>query len=427
MLTPRCSLSIPGPLLAMALCGSGPFPQAHGQCEPVGIQNPYGTETFELVEWRGHYYDAGWFHLRWRPVEGGEWTTPGGSFSGNGGYTLSEPMLEWNDMLVIGGAFHAAGGVSSPNVIAWDGERFHPVGSGLDGEVLALTVWNGRLVAGGDFTAAGDGFPTLSHVAMLDPESAEWEPLGDGLGDFPSGYGTWRIGGLCVHEGRLHATGRFRSSGGTTLNGVARFDDASGRWQPLGSGISNMSNGHVGTAITSHDGLLWVSGWFQSIGGVSAPWMATWDGERWARGPLGPTRHCLDFHEFQGDLYGVGPFPFTFGGVEYDIARLRDGVWEPFARVDINWPNTLKTTADGSGLLTCGNFTRINGVQTFGRVRLECPDDCPADLDGDGVVGGGDLGLLVAGWGGPDADIDGDGTTGGADVGLLVAAWGPCS
>ena len=43
----------------------------HGQCEPSGVNTPYGTETFELVEWRGHYYDAGWFHLRSRPVEGG--------------------------------------------------------------------------------------------------------------------------------------------------------------------------------------------------------------------------------------------------------------------------------------------------------------------------------------------------------------------
>ncbi|MFG0258614.1 MAG: hypothetical protein ACF8GE_11990 [Phycisphaerales bacterium JB043] len=52
---------------------------------------------------------------------------------------------------------------------------------------------------------------------------------------------------------------------------------------------------------------------------------------------------------------------------------------------------------------------------------------CVADLNGDGVVSGADLGLLLAGWGQSGAsDMDGDGTTNGADLGLLLGAWGPC-
>ncbi|MFO0874123.1 MAG: hypothetical protein U0575_09150 [Phycisphaerales bacterium] len=52
---------------------------------------------------------------------------------------------------------------------------------------------------------------------------------------------------------------------------------------------------------------------------------------------------------------------------------------------------------------------------------------CPADLDGDGVVDGGDLGLLLGSWGGAGAgDIDGNGVVDGADMGLLLAAWGDC-
>ena len=49
----------------------------------------------------------------------------------------------------------------------------------------------------------------------------------------------------------------------------------------------------------------------------------------------------------------------------------------------------------------------------------------PADLNGDGVVNGADLGILLAGWGGPGAgDLDGNGTIDGADLGLLLAEWG---
>ncbi|MBL9141921.1 MAG: hypothetical protein JNK53_08655 [Phycisphaerae bacterium] len=54
---------------------------------------------------------------------------------------------------------------------------------------------------------------------------------------------------------------------------------------------------------------------------------------------------------------------------------------------------------------------------------------CAADLNSDGVVNGGDLGILLAAWGpckGCQADLDGDGTVGGADLGTLLGAWGPC-
>ncbi len=55
---------------------------------------------------------------------------------------------------------------------------------------------------------------------------------------------------------------------------------------------------------------------------------------------------------------------------------------------------------------------------------------CSADLDGDGTVGGSDLGEILSQWGcsGPcSADLDGDGVVGGSDLGLLAASWGPCS
>lgn len=46
-----------------------------------------------------------------------------------------------------------------------------------------------------------------------------------------------------------------------------------------------------------------------------------------------------------------------------------------------------------------------------------------ADLNGDGVVDGGDLGALLAAWGTPDGDLNGDGTTDGADLGIVLSEW----
>ena len=56
---------------------------------------------------------------------------------------------------------------------------------------------------------------------------------------------------------------------------------------------------------------------------------------------------------------------------------------------------------------------------------------CGPDLNGDGVVGGEDLAVLLAFWGSCKtsdcpADFDGDGAVTGADLSVLLASWGFC-
>ena len=73
--------------------------------------------------------------------------------------------------------------------------------------------------------------------------------------------------------------------------------------------------------------------------------------------------------------------------------------------------------------------TGINGP-VIDDVRVS-PYACMADLNGDGIVGPPDLGILLAVWGtdGGDieaADINGDGTVNASDLGPLLGAWGPC-
>ena len=53
---------------------------------------------------------------------------------------------------------------------------------------------------------------------------------------------------------------------------------------------------------------------------------------------------------------------------------------------------------------------------------------CQGDLDGDGVVSGPDLSLILGSWGtsAKNADLDGDGVVGGSDLALVLGAWGDC-
>ncbi len=57
----------------------------------------------------------------------------------------------------------------------------------------------------------------------------------------------------------------------------------------------------------------------------------------------------------------------------------------------------------------------------------EC--ECPADFDGDGMVGAFDLAFLLGAWGpNPNhpADLDADGIVTAFDLAVLLGAWGPC-
>ena len=59
------------------------------------------------------------------------------------------------EQLVVGGYFTTAGGVSANYIARWNGATWQPLGSGMNSDVLALTVYNGELVVGGWFTTAG--------------------------------------------------------------------------------------------------------------------------------------------------------------------------------------------------------------------------------------------------------------------------------
>ncbi len=100
----------------------------------------------------------------------------------------------------------------------------------------------------------------------------------------------------------------------------------------------------------------------------------------------------------------------------------------------------IVTAYDGSGGgagidLAIVGLSAIRFVRIVNDAGITSPEiDAVADVasagprgdhDGDGTVGGSDLGLLLAGWGGTGpADLDGDGTVGGSDLGLLLAAFG---
>lgn len=101
---------------------------------------------------------------------------------------------------------------------------------------------------------------------------------------------------------------------------------------------------------------------------------------------------------------------------EYDISAIADNQPTVYIRWGIG-------PTDGSVSYPGWN---IDDVEILGVLPLTAN---PADLDGDGIVGAGDLALMLGNWGPCESmpcigDLDGDGAVGATDLALLLGSWG---
>jgi len=56
-----------------------------------------------------------------------------------------------------------AGGEAANHIAAWDGSSWEAVGTGMNGQVKSLTVYDNKLLAGGEFDSAGG--VSSNHIA----------------------------------------------------------------------------------------------------------------------------------------------------------------------------------------------------------------------------------------------------------------------
>lgn len=139
----------------------------------------------------------------------------------------------------------------------------------------------------------------------------------------------------------------------------------------------------------------------------------------------------------------VGPYDAEPGTIESDFSKPVDPSITSLSLLGATWPELL-AAYDGSGggagvdLASVGlanaAFVRITVPAGSGFTAeidavslVAAPAGLPGDLDGNGVVNGADLGLLLASWGatGPDipADLNGSGVVDGADLAVVLGHW----
>jgi len=116
-----------------------------------------------------------------------------------------------------------------------------------------------------------------------------------------------------------------------------------------------------------------------------------------------------------------------FGVIRYDATGTE--AWQ--------WSAPNPTAGAGLSIAFGGDGACVTAGRNWGgpavgeravTMRFDPPTvPCPADLDGDGAVGGADLSILLGGWGARSGDIDGSGATDGVDLSMLLGSWGACS
>ena len=112
---------------------------------------------------------------------------------------------------------------------------------------------------------------------------------------------------------------------------------------------------------------------------------------------------------------------FTNGGFSHG------GVFSFEADLTLRWSEAVTNVNVGGPAIGPDGILVVCGIGTDLRAYQTPAPACPGDLDGDGVVDGADLGLLLGAWGDvAPGDLNGDGVVDGADLGLLLGGWGAC-
>lgn len=168
--------------------------------------------------------------------QGGQWEPVGmlPSPVSAGGHQIFD-IIEYNGQLVITGNINTTIG---DDVFVLEDDDWVPLGGGLVGwnsYGKRLAVYQGDLyVAGGIFMSQGD---VGQNIMRWDGQ--QWHPLGSGLQTQLGSFGqTGGVEDMLVHDGELWVSGGFRYAGGVYARGVARWDGS--QWCSVGGEPSSI-------------------------------------------------------------------------------------------------------------------------------------------------------------------------------------------
>jgi hypothetical protein len=304
---------------------------------------------------------------RWN---GASWSTPGSGASGTFSPCVSALTVHNEGKipaLYAGGNFTLMSGIVSNGIAKWDGKDWYALKGGVDtcfvtslvsGTVGKETVPS--LYVGGTFTQVGGGL-TAPHVAKW--ANTNWYVVGTGTdGD---------VLALAILNKALYLGGVFTVAGPYTANGIARWNGST--WSGMSGGVG--WGGSVNALAVYDEGngpVLFVGGLFSFPDGSGAysNYVARWTGKEWSFVPYGTTGVVGALGVFDSgrgpSLYVGGNFPQVAGLNVNNIARWKRGTWSALSHAVNGTVNALEVFDDGTGsgpsLYAAGNLTSAGAV-----------------------------------------------------------------
>lgn len=349
------------------------------------------------------------------------------------------PMGPLDEVLVVGGYFLSAADERVNRIAIWDGASWSPMGTGFDGAVLAIEVFDDgtgpAVYAGGIFIYAGE--VAVRGIARWDGQS--WVDLEGGVAGqiFPAAI----VSDLKSFDDgagpALFAAGAFATAGNVAARNVARWDGTS--WSALGMGMGGpvwslevFEDGagealFAGGEFVTNDEIAFVARWdgtsWISVGGLgqyavndlqvfddgtgpalfagagfpgcdhgSTAILTKWNGTAWTAVSNGPGAvHALTIFD-----YGIGPQLFYANVCSPHKPRkppyARISRWDGVSSFDLGFSkeanvSILNVFDDGSGpvLYVGGDFGFVTGITSPYLTRWGC--SCPhCDRNRDGRV-----------------------------------------
>jgi hypothetical protein len=370
-MNPRTSLAFP--IIASGVLLIGITRETSAQCPPQWLKGPgdpgwgFANSVFAMAQDQDHLYIGGigpgddWpiFH-RW---DGFAWE----SLVFKSGINIASivVMQPYKGDLILGGVMWNG---TAPGIARWDGTIGHPMGTGLTGVIvpvaLAMVEFEDSLIVGGRFTAAG-GVPAI-NVARWD--GAQWHAMSGGLGTPELPY----VSGLCVHEGTLFA-GLHGVDGGPGNMGIGRWTGSG--WESLELPLTDTERVYK-TRVASHNGQLFVAGQIAEFPNWTKQAARSYrhNGTKWTLLHSVDQGSVIDLRTINDELYLLGSDGTGVDG--NNLARWNGTAWVPLVPGVAAGGTAIAPFGDG--LIIAGSVKDQPALGPFPRFACVCPADCDA-------------------------------------------------